>query len=129
MNDESECHEFDAVALRRGLVEHHELRVLGMWLRERVVLERTEARGEADLALGRQRMLITEEEHEVLAEGLLDGGHDLGIIGRGHQVDAVHLGAEGRGERTDVESELRRAHRVAITVHGEGSTRSGCPSC
>src|SRR6516164_7527761 len=91
-----------------------------VWVRlgERVVLEGAEPPGEADLRLGREVALVAEEQHEVLLQQLLECAHEVVVVRGARQVDARHLGADGRVGRPDVD---------ALT--GEGWFHSPPPVC
>ena len=76
--------------------------MIGVRLRERVMLERSEPSGESDLLVGRE-LLLAEEDHQVVVQRAFDARHGLGIIRCRREVDPADLGTDRRGERYDIE--------------------------
>ena len=98
-----------------------------------VHVELAQLPAEGELSL-RSDVLIAEEEDEVLGEGGLDLGP--GLVVHLPEVDAAHLGADGRRERFDddqVQPIAGRQDAVRAPVrepercerHGRGSRRIG----
>ena len=75
-------------------------------------LELAEAAGEGDVGGGRD-VLVAEHEHLVAYQGLAQLGDGV-VVERVVEVDRGHFGADVRGDRREVERDVRRrGHRSA----------------
>ena len=64
-----------AEADRIGHIDHRDIGIVGIGGRVAVLFDRPEVRGEAHVGLGREIVLVAEEQHEMVGKSLLDRRH------------------------------------------------------